>query len=80
MFKKLLNPKVFLVIISIQLGIILFLKISLTNEEITLINRILVTSTGIFSAIIISTLLSGISKLFNDFDDAEEKISPLSQN
>lgn len=79
MIKKLLNPKVFLVIISIQLGIILFLKISLTNEEITLINRILVTSTGIFSAIIISTLLSGISKLFKDFDDAEEKISPLSQ-
>lgn len=68
-----------MVIISIQLGIILFLKIDLGDEEITLINRILVTSTGIFSAIIISTLLTGISKMFKDFDEAEEKISPLSQ-
>ncbi|UXP32485.1 hypothetical protein N6H18_00655 [Reichenbachiella agarivorans] len=43
------------------------------------INRILITSTGIFSAMVITTLMNGINRLYQEFDRARERIIPLTQ-
>ncbi|WP_421893674.1 hypothetical protein [Marinoscillum sp.] len=76
-FLKILTWRFFLVIISLEILSLLLLELRVTEVKAFDINRILITSTGIFSAMVIATLMNGINRLYQEFDRARERITPL---
>lgn len=76
---KILNWRFFLAVISFEILGLLLIKLEINADHIFTINRILITSTGIFSAIVISTIMNGINRLYQEFDRARERITPLTE-
>ena len=78
--KSIIPPsKISLLIISVEVVLILFIDLTINEQRLFDINRILISSTGIFAAIVISALMNGFSRLQSEFDKVKEDLIPLAE-
>jgi hypothetical protein len=73
------EPAFGLTILCLEAAVLIYVNLKVDLEKAVFINTILINAIGIFSAILITGIINGISRVHDDVNKLKEEIRPYEQ-